>query len=56
VGLFYFMAVTAALFAAFALTRGVLVSPPFFKRERPFLVLPAIFAQNLAHAPKETTP
>jgi MFS family permease len=56
VGLFYFMAVTAALFAAFALTRGVLVSPPFFKRERPFLVLQAIFAQNLAHAPKETTP
>ena len=54
-GLFYFMAIVAALFAAFALTRGVLVSPPFFKRERPFLVLPAIFAQNLAHAPREST-
>ena len=55
VGLFYFMAVAATLFAAFALTRGILVRPPFLKRERPFLVLPAIFAQNLAHAPREST-
>ena len=51
-GLFYFMAATASLFAAFALARGLAVKPPFFKRERPFL-LPAIFAQNLAHAPNE---
>jgi MFS family permease len=54
IGLFYFMAMTAGVFALFALTRGVLVRPPFFKRERPFLMLPAIFAQNLAHAPKDT--
>ena len=52
VGLFYFMAVTASLFAAFALARGLAVKPPFLKRERPIL-LPAIFAQNLAHAPNE---
>ena len=53
-GLFYFMAITAALFAAVALTRGILVSPPFLKRERPFLVQPAIFAQPLGHAPRES--
>jgi MFS family permease len=52
VGLFYFMVVTASLFAAFALARGLAVKPPFLKRERP-LLLPAIFAQNLAHAPNE---
>ncbi|MBA4098664.1 MAG: MFS transporter [Rhodospirillum sp.] len=52
VGLFYFMAATASLFAAFALARGLAVKPPFLKRERP-LLLPAIFAQNLAHAPNE---
>jgi len=53
VGLFYFMAAAASLFGLFALTRGLLVKPPFFKQERPFQVLPAIFAQNLAHAPNE---
>jgi MFS family permease len=52
-GLFYFMAMAAGVFSLFALTRGVLVKPPFLKRDRPFLVLPAIFAQNLAHAPRD---
>jgi MFS family permease len=54
VGLFYFMATTAGLFSVFALTRGIMVAPPFLKRKRPFEVLPTIFAQNLAHAPKDT--
>ena len=53
VGLLHFMAATAGLFAVAALTRGVLVAPPSFKRSRPFLLLEAIFAQNLAHAPNE---
>jgi hypothetical protein len=53
-GLFYFMAIVAGLFSIFALTRGIAVAPPFFKRDRPFQVLPTIFAQNPAHAPKET--
>jgi MFS family permease len=53
VGLLHFMAATAGLFAVAALARGVLVAPPSFKRSRPFLLLEAIFAQNLAHAPNE---
>jgi len=52
-GLFYYMAGVAALFALFALARLLGVRPPAFKRRRPFLLLPAIFAQNLAHAPNE---
>ena len=56
VGLFHFMAAMAGLFAFVALGRGLLVAPPAFKRSRPFLLLQAIFAQNLAHAPKETAP
>jgi MFS family permease len=55
VGLLHFMAATAGLFAVAALTRGVLVAPPSFKRSRPFLLLQAIFTQNLAHAPNEPT-
>jgi MFS family permease len=53
VGLFHFMAVAAGLFSIFSLARRFLVEQPFFKRARPFQVLPAIFAQDLAHAPKE---
>jgi MFS family permease len=53
VGLLHFMAATAGLFAVAALTRGVLVAPPSFKRSRPFLLLQVIFPQNLAHAPNE---
>jgi hypothetical protein len=41
------------LFSIFSLARRFLVEQPFFKRARPFQVLPAIFAQDLAHAPKE---
>jgi MFS family permease len=54
-GLFYFMATVAGVFSIFALSRRVAVAPPFSKRARPFQVLPTIFAQNPAHAPKETT-
>jgi MFS family permease len=54
-GLFLFMAVVAALFALFALARGLSVRPPLFKRRRPFLLLPAIFAHDLAHASQERT-
>lgn len=54
VGLFYFMAATAGLFAIAALIRGALIAPPLFKRARPFLLLDAIFPQSLAHAPKES--
>jgi MFS family permease len=53
-GLLLFMATVAALFAVFAHTRKLTVRAPEVKRERPFIVLPAIFAQNLAHAPEET--
>ncbi|HTO60811.1 MAG TPA: MFS transporter [Bradyrhizobium sp.] len=49
-GLFYLMAAAAALFAVFALARGQSVPAPLFKRRRPFLLLPAIFAHDLAHA------
>jgi MFS family permease len=52
-GLLYYMAAVAALFALFALARGVSVRKPAFKRPRPFHVLPPIFAQELAHAPEE---
>jgi MFS family permease len=54
VGVFYFMAAMAGLFAILALARGLLITPPSFKRSRPFLLLQAIFTQNLAHAPNET--
>jgi MFS family permease len=54
VGLFHFMAVVAGLFAIMALGRRFVVAPPAFKRSRPFLLLQAVFAQNLAHAPEET--
>jgi MFS family permease len=49
-GLFHYMAVVAALFALFALARALSVRPPAFKRRRPFLLIPAIFAHPLAHA------
>lgn len=52
-GLFQGMAAVATLFALFALARGVRVSPPRFKRRRPFLLLQTIFAHDLAHAPEE---
>ncbi len=52
-GLFHFMAAVAALFALFALARGLSVRPPAFKRQRPFLLLPAVFAHNRAHASQE---
>jgi MFS family permease len=52
-GLFQFMAAVAALFALFALARGLSVRAPLFKRRRPFLLLPAIFAHDLAHASQE---
>ena len=52
-GLLYYMAAVAALFALFALARGLSVRPPRFKRVRPFQILPPIFAQGLAHAPEE---
>jgi MFS family permease len=49
-GLFHYMATVAALFALFALARALSVRPPAFKRRRPFLLIPAIFAHPLAHA------
>src|SRR5262249_19477590 len=52
-GLFSYMAAVAALFAFFALMRNLRVRTPKIKRPRPFLVLPAIFAHNLAHASEE---
>jgi MFS family permease len=52
-GLLHFMAGVTALFALFALARGFGVRPPAFKRRRPFVVLPPIFAHDLAHAPAE---
>jgi MFS family permease len=54
-GLFGYMAAVAALFALFALARGLSVRAPLFKRRRPFLLLPAIFAHDLAHASGERT-
>jgi len=53
-GLFYFMAATAGAFGLFALARGLAVRPPSFKRSRVFL-LQAVFAQDLAHAPREAS-
>ena len=53
-GLFSFMAAVTGLFALFAFARGIFVGAPLFKRGRPFLLLPAIFAQDLAHAPEES--
>jgi len=52
-GLFHFMAAVAALFALFAVARGLSVRPPASRRRRPFLFLQAIFGQELAHAPAE---
>jgi len=53
-GLFDYMAAAGALFAIFALMRIFSVRPPVFKRRRPFLLVPAIFAHDFAHAPKES--
>lgn len=53
IGLFHFMAAVAGLFAIMALGRALVISPPTFKRLRPFLLLQAIFAQGVAHAPGE---
>lgn len=53
-GLFHAMALVAALFGLFSLARGFGVRPPAFKRPRPFLLLPAIFAHHVAHAPEES--
>jgi MFS family permease len=52
-GLFSYMAVVAVLFALFAIGRDFSVCKPLSKRPRPFLLLPAIFAHNLAHASEE---
>jgi MFS family permease len=52
-GLFAFMAAATGLFALFALTRGLLVGQPRFKRRRPFLLIQAVFAHDLAHAPED---
>jgi len=52
-GLFFGMSAVAVLFALFALTRAAGVRQPAFKRRRPFLLLPAIFSHDLAHAAKE---
>lgn len=52
-GLFDYMAAAAAVFAVFALTRALRVRPPAFKSRRPFLLVPSIFAHDLAHAPAE---
>src|SRR5262249_19601709 len=52
-GLFSYMAAVAVLFAFFALLRNVGVRRSNTKRPRPFLLLPAIFAHNLAHASEE---
>jgi MFS family permease len=49
-GLFDSMAVAAALFGIFALARVISVRSPSFKRRRPFLLIPTIFAHPLAHA------
>ncbi|HVM82408.1 MAG TPA: MFS transporter [Candidatus Binatia bacterium] len=54
-GLFYFMTATAGAFGLFALARGLAVRPPSFKRSRAFLLLEAVFAQDLAHAPREAS-
>jgi hypothetical protein len=55
-GLFNYMAVLAALFALFALARDFSVRPPLFKRPRPFLLLPAIFAHSFGHVSEERAP
>jgi MFS family permease len=52
-GLFQCMAAVAGLFAFFALARALGVRQPAFKRRRPFLLLPAIFSHDLAHAAKD---
>jgi len=54
-GLFQCMAVVAGLFAIFALTRAIGVRAPDAKRQRPFLLLPAIFSHDLAAAAKDPT-
>ena len=52
-GYTFIRSAVTALFALFALARGLTVRAPLFKRRRPFLVLPAIFAHDLAHASQE---
>jgi MFS family permease len=49
-GLFDYMAAAATLFALFALARALSVRAPEVKRRRPFLLIPTIFADSLAHA------
>jgi hypothetical protein len=53
-GLFSFIAAVTGLFAFFALTRGLFVGRRRFKRRRPFLLIQAIFAHDLAHTAKDT--
>jgi hypothetical protein len=53
-GLLHFMAAVTALFALFALARGLGMRPPALKRRRPFLLLQPIFAHDIAHAPQES--
>jgi len=55
-GLFSYLAAVAALFALFALARGLSVRRRGHKRRRPFLVIQTIFGHNLAHAPEEPRP
>jgi hypothetical protein len=55
-GLFDYMTGVAALFALFALSRAASVRAPFYKRRRPFLLVPAIFAHEFAHTPGKAGP
>ena len=52
-GLFYFMAAATALFALFALVRCFSGRRAPFRRPWPFLFLPTVFTQTLAHASQE---
>src|SRR5215475_12708870 len=52
-GLFGYLAAAAALFALFALVRGLSVRRRGEKRQRPFLLVQALFAHDLAHAAGE---
>ena len=52
-GLFYFMALTLALFALFALARGLARRPAAFRRPWPLLLFSTVFTSNLAQASQE---
>jgi len=52
-GLFYFMAIATALFALFALARGLVRRRAPFRQPRPLLLLPTVFTSNLAQASQE---